>query len=205
MVNTYKVKKQGFHGTSETIGQTICDTQTYVYKKNLTHWLGQGIYFFDEDPGSAKLWARFQVNEGEYGTILETTIEVESDNYLNLDSRDGLFRCHEYFAAVKHKLGEILNMSLEVADVKRMRCALFDLIPKSEIYVIKRTFDVDKQPGYIAGSFSRLSLDLKSPQICVRVPGAIVKDSIGVHDKVQKAVKIRKPTSKKKKRALNFI
>ena len=48
------LKLQVYHGTEFEIAQKICKEE-FICKKNLEHWLGNGIYFYLDKP-LAKWW-----------------------------------------------------------------------------------------------------------------------------------------------------
>ncbi|MCM2979230.1 hypothetical protein M3592_28025 [Priestia aryabhattai] len=89
-----------YHGTIEPNGEKIYDTQSFLFSDGEKHLLGKGIYLY-KDPIQAKVWARMKADyEKSKPVILEVEVDVNQDDYLDLDIRehqDFFFRQRKQF------------------------------------------------------------------------------------------------------------
>jgi hypothetical protein len=82
-----------YHGNTESAVDEIVRANKLLDKyKSIgdKHYLGDGFYFY-EDVVQASVWAKMKVKRKYKGTrwaILECKIEVEEDEFLDLDKRD---------------------------------------------------------------------------------------------------------------------
>lgn len=115
----YDIIIKGFHGTTEDAAREILKTKKFETKYSEFHWLGQGVYFFREDVDQANTWAlqitkkenRLQ-NKKMKACVLKTDVKVNSEQYLNLNSRSGLFKLNRMMSSIEKsliKLGYSLN------------------------------------------------------------------------------------------------
>ncbi|MGB1206931.1 MAG: hypothetical protein ACPG5B_14900 [Chitinophagales bacterium] len=136
----------GFHGTNFFLARKIV-TDKFTAQHNPKHWLGQGIYLFEEEY-LAKWWA-----EGKFkyqkSAIIKVTIEALESQILNLDTQKGM----TFF---RQKIKELLisnnnlkkSLSFSRKTPYKNICLLLDLIKKElGIKVIIGTF-VKSNPTY---------------------------------------------------------
>lgn len=72
-----------YHGTDCISAKKIMQTN-FIYKRRSNHWLGNGIYFF-EDYKQAKWWSEIISKKQKLlAVIIEVKLEVESDKILDL-------------------------------------------------------------------------------------------------------------------------
>ncbi|WP_405103025.1 hypothetical protein [Oceanobacillus sp. FSL H7-0719] len=205
----YTISINGFHGTSKNAASNILKGKKYTYNEREDHWLGQGIYFFKDDPDQAMSWGLTQVDNGERAAVLQTVINVQSSSSLDLNTRSGI---HKFKELQKIILKEAKEKGIEVNTQKdetdhnfekKFRCFILDLLPP-HIKVIQNYFKLDKQPGFVLKSeiMERLNIEMYSVQICVRDPRVIDEDTIEVYKEkrkqIHKNLKFKKPTKRKR-------
>jgi len=78
-----------YHGTIEEYGRKIYEGESFQFSDGEEHLLGKGVYLYD-DPKHAAVWAKMKAkyNSGK-AMILKVMVDVNEDDYLDLDSRDG--------------------------------------------------------------------------------------------------------------------
>lgn len=197
----------GFHGTHEKAAVAICESNTYTYNHRDDHWLGQGVYFFKDDPDQAMSWAYSQVENGEKACVIKSMIKVEDEAILDLDTRTGIFKLDSLIK--RHRsLFEEFDLSLGVPkengdSEKRLRCMIYDLLP-SDIKVIQKYFDIKNQPKVIKNPLmGTLGINMFSVQVCVRDQSVIDIDSIQVYKETTKNSFVFKPR-KNRRNKVNF-
>lgn len=199
---TYSVKLNGFHGTDEIAAKNIIDSRMFKKNYNDQHWLGQGIYFFEEDPDAAMIWALFQTRQEENAVVVKAEIEVKSSSYLNLNTRKGISE----FDEMKNEIEKVLEehgISIQTLDEsddekRRLRCFVLDSLP-DYIKVIKKSFPIKTQPQVLKGSIMEsIDIEMYSEQICIRDYKVIKKESIEKYSK-QKQLK-----RNRRKRKVNY-
>ncbi|WP_425622475.1 hypothetical protein ACPT9H_17915 [Brevibacillus borstelensis] len=171
-----------YHGTTSTAAKQILDSETFdPGDPREDHWLGQGSYFYREDPESAKTWAFFKIRQRrlrrETPTVLSAKINATERNFLNLDSRSGMERFKQHIDKFRK---DGVNMTIDPGASKkdaRTRCLIMSMLPL-EISVIQRTFKVDESTFDDVHEFREMGLHLNGTQICVRDPVVIIKDTI---------------------------
>jgi hypothetical protein len=72
----------GYHGTSKKNGYDIVKSKHFNISISSTEWLGSGIYFYCEFSDALK-WSSDNM-------VLHAVIYVEEDEYIDLDSENGL-------------------------------------------------------------------------------------------------------------------
>ncbi|MGJ3546694.1 hypothetical protein ACR6EC_12075 [Bacillus subtilis] len=104
---TYNIDIVGFHGTSLESAQKIITEQNFTSGDiRNDHWLGQGAYFFREDPEQAKIWAKNKI-KGSETAVIKTIVSLDNNSFLNLDTRSGLNYFNRYIKTeVKRKILE---------------------------------------------------------------------------------------------------
>lgn len=173
----YNIDIVGFHGTSVEYAEKIIDT-TELKPGNLRndHWLGQGAYFFREDPEQAKLWAMNRY--ARTPAILKTIIKTNNKDFLNLDTRSGLnyfnsFIKNEVKPRIQSGEVEIELQTDKKENIKNIfRCFFCNELP-NEIKAIQRTFFVDKAGLNREKHFREMNIFVHGIQICIRDTGLI--------------------------------
>jgi hypothetical protein len=171
-----------YHGTTSSAASQILETKTFdPGDPRDDHWLGQGSYFYREDPESAKSWAIYKIRNrrlrGQAPTVLVAQINASDKNFLNLDSRSGMERFRRHINKFKQDAVNLtVDPTVENKDA-RLRCLIMTMLPP-EISVIQRTFKVGKSIFDDINEFQEMGLHLQGTQICVRDPRVIIKDTI---------------------------
>lgn len=141
------MKEFGYHGTCSKHRYSIetdgFDPNKCKYRKD--HWLGQGVYFFD-DYDKALWWATTisSQNNNCGSVIFKSLIEAPDDVVLNLDDNHQL---DKFMTETLKVLGEIekeCSGKMPVFDDKNVRAVFFDYYKqKNGISVIVGTFQKD--------------------------------------------------------------
>ncbi len=85
-----EVNLLAYHGTIQTFADSIISSKKYIIKNRDNHWMGDGIYFFENDLDEAKWWAgntkKLNKNKGLtkeqlYRTVLTNNITVCRDKF----------------------------------------------------------------------------------------------------------------------------
>lgn len=195
----YTIQINGFHGTNKVASELICEKRRYEANEREDHWLGQGIYFFREDPEQAKSWALTQVDTGEVAVVLSTVIKVDSNSFLNLNTRTDIFTFRDITKTIEKQV-KINGIAVkEDGSNHKIRCFVMDLLPKY-IKVIQNSF-INKQPNIITtNSFMQsVGIEMHGIQVCVRDQNVIEKDSIKVFQEEKKNARKRSAPFKHKK------
>lgn len=155
----------GYHGT--------CSKYRYNIEKNGLdpskckhrddHWLGQGVYFFD-DYDKAMWWATsiFSQNNNCGGVIFQSYIEASDNEVLNLDDKKQL---DAFITKTMETLKEVeksCDRKMPIFEDAKLRAVFFDYYKeKNKISVIIGTF-LKEFAGYTARrSHSEIELQKK--------------------------------------------
>lgn len=185
----------GYHGTTDNIAKLILK-DGFIVKSNAgridDHWLGHGIYFFDElDPatywGQTKAQKVFK-NKNVVGTVLEAELLADKNKVFDLDKNENVRIFLEFYNSLQVDSGilsiddedEIIYIDLtagldehrmgkskyQECLEKRVRCFVCDLLKKDlKISIIIRSFD-KYFPKY-EDCVSALGILFREKQICV--------------------------------------
>lgn len=140
------MKMVGFHGTCSKWRRSIDVDGLDPSKTNhrSDHWLGQGVYFFDDDE-KAMWWANVKTreNRGSYALIYEADIEALDEEILDLDDNSQLDHfMNEILQALPQikKSGKAIG-KMPIFTDEKMRAVFFDYYKKKHnISVIIHTF-----------------------------------------------------------------
>lgn len=173
-----KIILEGYHGTDYDVAKIIISSG-FKFKQNNEHWLGNGIYFYN-DISLAWWWTEKPTNK--FGTdikvpgVIKCTLTAEEEKILDLRKLDHYIwfadRYKEFYERVINS--EIVVEKEEHSDefnAKRLRCAFCDFLKnKFTIDVLVGTFDLPEQPylpcEYGTG-FNKFALHYIETQICV--------------------------------------
>jgi len=110
----------GYHGTRQEHADEIMKTHFKPTKPDTGAYLGEGVYFFDNQLSHAKKWATTQAGKRQKGTIVAVIeSEVKYGNLLNLTDTDtfGMVekfrRDFEQKAQKKVSLATIIDIAAE--------------------------------------------------------------------------------------------
>ncbi|EEO6484157.1 hypothetical protein G6H35_000444 [Listeria monocytogenes] len=171
-----------YHGTITEVASEILEVRKFNPKYRNNHWLGNGVYFFIDDPTSAQIWPTLhRINKGKESGVIYCKVEVYRDRLLDLDTEADLKNFEEYLKQIENEYRiEVVGKKAE-----EVRCFVMDLLPKNDdenaIDVIKYTF---VKGEYISMTYPQsmgMGLELHGAQICVRNQECIDKDSLKMH------------------------
>lgn len=90
----------GYHGTSKESADGIIKDGGFLISKGDKQWLGDGVYFYP-DFNDAINW-KYNVDDSDVEAVLHAIVEVEDDEFLDLDETEG----QAIFDAVHDELAE---------------------------------------------------------------------------------------------------
>lgn len=166
----------GFHGTFKSTAELIIkDGFTFEYRNN--HWLGQGIYFYDNYELAYWFISRNSETDprksgkGTALVVIKSLISSNTKFLLDLDSIDGV----NYFYRKVDELKEAFKTVQFGDNEHKNLCFVLDVLAeKFNIQVIIKTFETDNPTYGVAntGLFDKkkfpLNVKYKERQICVR-------------------------------------
>lgn len=160
----------GYHGTTEENGNNIIESQEYKYDESRNHWMGDGIYFF-EDPDLAEQWANDMVEkekkEKKAPMVLVNTLHCENDRCLDLTKLKNKDKFRTDFTEFFNELKTARNGGLVIGDEstskKEVLSLYYNYLKKQNGYdIIINTF-VKKNTKYATTKMPKdfnLSYDL---------------------------------------------
>jgi len=84
----------------------ILDNREFISQSKINHWLGNGVYFFVNDPDAAEWWGNMKSPNS--GAVMCTEIEIDESEILDLDTLTGANILNEFY-----DLWNDLNSDLE--------------------------------------------------------------------------------------------
>ena len=173
----------GYHGTSEAIVEQVLRGGSLKPEQRPYHWLGQGIYFWQDDPLHAAYWAREQVGRGLYKVPSVVGAVISPGNTLRLGdygTRDELRAAHATLTAQLQALNTPLPANRRLRDniplLRDLDCAVIDMVHTLREVSGAEPFDTvigsfeDGAPLYTGAGFTEKT----HTQIAVRNPAAIL-------------------------------
>lgn len=153
----------GYHGTTDTNIEKRIEsilTNGFESKYRKDHWLGQGIYFF-EDEFWASQWCNQNISKEK--CILKSEINYTEDKFWDLNVQKFRKKCEneiKKLITLLEKKKKILSSNPNV-----QRCYYLDIIKRTnKLEVIKCIFELKKDPSPI---MSMLEVINTQVQICV--------------------------------------
>lgn len=179
----------GFHGCDKSVAMTILNSQTdhLIYKKNSYDWLGNGIYFWLNDPTRAYEWA-CQTQKRRPEQIKEPYVIgaiIDPGLCLNFCERESVLLLQKAYEELKQS-AEILGYDINekykniapdeggFSLVRYLDCAVIE-----HLHSMVGNYDInyDTVYGYFqegSDAFEGAGIKEKSHiQICVRNPDCI--------------------------------
>ena len=157
------MKEFGYHGTCSKYRYSIethgLDPDKCKYRDD--HWLGQGVYFFD-DYDKALWWAStISSQNGNCGSVIfKSVIEASDDVVLNLDDNSQLDKFMTEIINTTKEIEKECSGKMPIFEDKNFRAVFFDYYKqKNGISVVIGTFQKD-----IAGYTTKRSFDEKEKQ-----------------------------------------
>lgn len=132
-------------------------------------------------------WAinKAQKENDPKATVLKVEIDVNNKYFLNLNSREHLFRLKSLIRTIQKELHTIkyeLSMGEgEAFDPHVYRCAMIDLIPHDKVKVIQNNFNFEQPRSLKIIEFEQMEINMHSIQVCVRDSDFIKKENIEIY------------------------
>jgi len=172
------IETVGYHGTAEENVSDILENQ-FITKHRDDHWLGQGIYFY-EDSKLAEWWIKkkLETYSGEGPAVIKATMRCEKGEFLDLDKNEDLdlffHRLKKVLMGGQIKLGLRFKTGDEQSRIRNL-CFCIDILKNcSGLKLIALTF-LKSNPSYVRGnilSFENdyfplpFAISYKERQIC---------------------------------------
>ena len=136
----------GYHGTSLASAQEILSTNFKLSPPDSGAYLGEGVYFFDNQPSQAKRWAktRFGAARGSKYAVIQSKIKY--GRLLNLTDRESHDTVRWFAQEYQRKASKTVTLptiidivaeKLNVEVVKAMR------VPKKPDFLMQTGFSAD--------------------------------------------------------------
>ncbi len=162
-----------YHGTDYENAKRIC-SEGFTYKAKPNHWLGNGVYFF-QDYSLAKWWTTNPTKE--FGSriskpaIIQCNLEVDDSQMLNLLKLEDYIQFSDIFDKEFYTKYYEPRHPYEPPKWERLRCAYCDYLRETyELDMIIGNFDKPDQP-YLpskhGNEFDEFLLQYTEVQICV--------------------------------------
>lgn len=179
----------GFHGCDKSIGMKILNSQTehLIYSENSYDWLGDGIYFWLNDPQRAYEWA-LQTSKIKPDRVKEPFVigaVIDLGLCLNLCERQSILSLQKSYNDLKKSLESIDLDINETYRNKRPDLGGFNLLRPLDCAVITHLHQLMKEQGIVYDSvygyfqegsdaFAGAGIKEKSHiQVCVRTKECI--------------------------------
>lgn len=145
----------GYHGTNSIAADKILMTKCFKKSSGKKEWLGTGIYFYFEY-NDALFWVNC-----ENKTVLECLIEVEEENYLDMDTKEG----QDIFSEVCEYVYQDKEKLKSAKYAQENQCAVCNLIWDlcSDVYVLAASFYTTPKTEHTLLDFRK-----KRKEFCVR-------------------------------------
>ncbi|MCM1267553.1 MAG: hypothetical protein NC302_06580 [Bacteroidales bacterium] len=156
-----------YHGTDLKNAKKILNGN-FKIKKNEEHWLGNGVYFFEDD-SLAKWWttkptAKFGTSQITTPAVIECQIEIEKQDILDLRCLEDYKFFSEIYKDVYLKQ-MLYNGSEKPLEIAKLRCAFCDFMQERYQYkMIIGTFYQPKQP-YLPTKYGKYFKKFKLPYV----------------------------------------
>lgn len=101
----------GFHGTTDESYNKIKEGRNFKCNKRKDHWLGNGVYFFLNDPLKAQWWAGMAVRKVKRKSkhtsdikkaVICCKIKVKNNKLLDLDTKVGRVELRKFIHELKN-------------------------------------------------------------------------------------------------------
>ncbi len=126
----------GYHGTNRGNCQSILADQVFRPSKGVRHWLGEGVYFFEQQTEAIAWVNRF----GSESAILEADIHVENNMYFNIADNDEDREC--FVKIAKRILDEAESHKIQIDQKNKIDGFVVNFIYNNffQFHVIKGYF-----------------------------------------------------------------
>ncbi|APT50993.1 hypothetical protein BSA171_03645 [Bacillus safensis] len=169
-----------FHGTSHTNAMKIVSQKKFEVKNRKNHWLGTGVYFFRDDPEQAMSWAKIK-NEEKNCAVIKADLSLNSDYFLNLDSRDGIEYFQKFISIIDEKTKGIKFKHKNNEDSHNVLMNFYCNFLTDEIKAIQRTFKTTSKRLNNLKRLKKVNMHLNGVQLCIRDQSIIDFDKISLN------------------------
>lgn len=118
-----------YHGTKYSNALKIIEMSKFIPKNKDTHYLGQGIYFYD-NPNNASRWIKGYY-KGFVGAILRVEIDVDDKDVLDLRNEYHRKRAEHILKDVMQAFPFNPQHDTQETSLKKLRCFMFDSLWKT--------------------------------------------------------------------------
>lgn len=122
----------GYHGTSVRIAHTILrnpNALNWRISKGDHQWLGDGVYFFEDDPEAARWWAR-SIKGFSNWAVIEVQITVEEHELLNLVLEEHRRVLEEVLHGIAKRLEKSGNTAIAYRDAEAINLLCTKIAPQ---------------------------------------------------------------------------
>lgn len=93
-----------YHGTSIKKADKIISENKMHYNPKPDHWLGNGIYFFENDYDAAKWWSKIHFHDN--WIVLKYNLKIGEKELIDLDTLHGSKKFKEFCKKVNVEMGK---------------------------------------------------------------------------------------------------
>lgn len=156
-----------FHGTTKKIAHKILVTKEFIITPRSDHWLGNGIYFFDNDLEKAKWWAaatKKRNKDSEIGILKYDNFEIKASKLLDLDSEHGRNVINNFLKELSEAGLQIFNS--QEKNVKENKSDLIQMVvDQQNLIASKQTFTTEN-PNWIR-ELNKFEIYNNQVQFCI--------------------------------------
>lgn len=147
----------GYHGTSKEAATSILNSKCFKISNDDEEWLGEGVYFFEDDPIQAVDWCT-KVNRFSEWSVLKSDLEAEK--VINMLDRKTYTQFKELSKLVKGKY----NTRKDRKPRKLINSVIFNMMYNIEKYdMVRAAFQIPS-----AECADRSNILPMQIQLCVR-------------------------------------
>lgn len=183
MANT-TIEIEAYHGTFKDNVNNILE-KGYTFNRRDDHWLGQGIYFYDDiELARWFITRKYKGTHGKEIFVIKSTLSTVPEKVLNLDTNIGVDFVYE---KVSQLISEI-NIIFDKEDEIKNRCIILDII--KELYnidIIIMTFKTDFQSygrariKWFEDNYFPIGINYSETQICA-TDNDCIKNNVAVNN-----------------------
>lgn len=169
----------GYHGCDEEVGKKLLDGEQFLISKNDYDWLGEGIYFWENNPERALAYAHEKMNRGAIKKPFVVGACLTLGKCIDTISQEGILGLQLAYKRLEQTLGiKGITLPTNTKNFKKLDYAvvmmLHTMIKKERPNGVKEVDSVralyyEGDPIYPGGSFYSKT----HAQICVRSPDCI--------------------------------
>jgi hypothetical protein len=162
----------GYHGTSEEGCRGILKDKRFKCSTGKSQWLGDGVYFFQDDRHQAYMFFKFKfgmqnAKRHEEIRVLKADIQAEDDNVIDLVTDEGRQQIDDFKKKFARDFGG--RVKYQLTDT-----ALLNLLYQNVPYdLVRAVYDVPGKNKKWAHGYKRVHI-----QICVKNQSCIDFDSL---------------------------